>query len=298
MAALVALSHFGVQAGGFNPGQWAVISFYTLSGLLMERQFHKLSRKGNGTPAFYLDRLLRIYPLYLVVLSLAWAGSRLSWGGVLANVTLLPLNYSYFTGVPVLIGPAWSLACEAHFYLLVPLLVLCSTRTLRVLLCASLLFFATSPFMAHSAFWAYTGLPGILFAFLTGILISRKDRALIKILWLVMLIFLIAFGVTKCFHAGLPTGININVAIGYLIAALAVPFLDGFSPNLKWDRLLGLFSYPLFLCHGIVADFFYNHWQALNPLALLLASIMFSAILILAVEIPFDRIRYRIRASM
>ncbi len=117
MAALVALSHFGVQYAGFNPGQWAVICFYTLSGLLMERQHQKLGGPGS----FYVDRLLRIYPVYLTVLLLASLGHQLSWAGKFANITLFPLNYSSFTGVPILIGPAWSLACEAHFYLLVPL---------------------------------------------------------------------------------------------------------------------------------------------------------------------------------
>ncbi|HXC34755.1 MAG TPA: hypothetical protein VNV43_02710 [Candidatus Acidoferrales bacterium] len=103
MAAFVALSHFGAVVAGFNPGQWAVICFYTLSGLLMERQFHKLSQHANGTAAFYLDRFLRIYSLFLVVLLLAWAGNRLSWGTAVANVTLLPMNYSSLLGIPTLI---------------------------------------------------------------------------------------------------------------------------------------------------------------------------------------------------
>jgi peptidoglycan/LPS O-acetylase OafA/YrhL len=103
LAAFVALSHFGAVVAGFNPGQWAVICFYTLSGLLMERQFHKLSQHANGTAAFYLDRFLRIYSLFLVVLLLAWAGNRLSWGTAVANVTLLPMNYSSLLGIPTLI---------------------------------------------------------------------------------------------------------------------------------------------------------------------------------------------------
>jgi peptidoglycan/LPS O-acetylase OafA/YrhL len=70
LAILVALSHFGCQAAGFNPGQWAVISFYVLSGLLMDRQFHKLSPRGKELGGFYLDRFLRVYPLFMVVLLL------------------------------------------------------------------------------------------------------------------------------------------------------------------------------------------------------------------------------------
>jgi peptidoglycan/LPS O-acetylase OafA/YrhL len=128
LAAFVALSHFGITIAGFNPGQWSVICFYTLSGLLMERQFHKLSKNGNGTAAFYLDRFLRIYPLFLVVVLIASVGSQISWAAMAANVTLLPLNYSSLLNIPMLIGPSWSLACEVHFYLLVPLLAFCRQR--------------------------------------------------------------------------------------------------------------------------------------------------------------------------
>jgi peptidoglycan/LPS O-acetylase OafA/YrhL len=295
LAALVALSHFGVQAAGFNPGQWAVICFYMLSGLLMERQFQKLSKNGNGTSAFYLDRFLRIYPLFFVVLILASIGNPFSWRAAVANATLLPLNYSYFTKIPASIAVSWSLACEAHFYLLVPLLVSCSTKTLRVILCASLCFFAVSSCLPHSDFWAYVCLPGILFTFLSGILINRKDFAFIKILWFVMLLLLALFSLTKLLHTGLRTGIHVNVAIGYLVAVIATFSLDKLSPNVKWDKSLGLVSYPLFLCHEPAAAFLEHHWGIYNPLELLFLSILFSIILILAVETPFDRIRYRCR---
>jgi peptidoglycan/LPS O-acetylase OafA/YrhL len=295
LAVLVALSHFGVQPGGFNPGQWAVISFYILSGVLMERQFGKLSGNGNGTSKFYLDRFLRIYPLFIVVLLLACAETITSWGTAMINGTLFPLNYGYFTKIPVLITPAWSLACEAHFYLLVPLLALCSTQTVRLLLGLSLGLFAISPLLPFATFWAYIGLPGILFTFLSGILINRKDFGFLKILWPIMFFQLMVFGAAKYAHSGWRTGIHVNVAVGYLVALMAVPCLDRFSANVKWDKFFGLFSYPLFLCHPIVAVFAKSVWPAANALELLFASLLFTGILILTVEIPFDRLRYRVR---
>jgi peptidoglycan/LPS O-acetylase OafA/YrhL len=292
LASLVALSHFGVQHAGFNPGQWAVVSFYTLSGLLMERQCGKL---GNG--GFYLDRLLRIYPLYLAVLLLAACENHPSWIETAANISLLPLNYSFFTGITILIGPAWSLACEAHFYLLVPLLVLCSTKMLRVILLSSLSLFAMSPFLPCSTFLAYTGLPGILFTFASGMLINRRDFFFLKIIWSAMLVLLAAFAGGKLFHSGLPTGIHINVCLGYLAAIVIISRLDRFPRGAGWDNVLGMFSYPLFLCHGVVAAFVQNHFSVSNPLLLLAASVCFSAILILTVEIPFDRVRYGLRKN-
>ena len=263
----------------------------------MERQFQKLSRSGSGTRAFYLDRFLRIYPLFFAVLLLAWMANRLSWRNMAANVMLLPINYAEFMGFPVLIAPSWSLACEVHFYILVPMLVLCSTKTLRILAGASLCLFAVSPFLPLSTFWAFTGLPGVLFTFLSGILINRNDGGFIKTLWLAMLLMLTGFAATKLAHTGLGTGININVAIGYLVATAVVPLLDKFPANVKWDKFLGLFAYPLFLCHSPAAGFIHQHWGISQPFALLVASLILSASLILAVEIPFDRFRYSIRTA-
>lgn len=300
LAMLVALSHFGFQGAGLNPGQWAVISFYVLSGLLMERQFQKLSRHGSGTRSFYLDRFLRIYPLYIVVLLIAWMGAShpsMSRHEAFANLVLLPLNYSYFTGVFAWGLPSWSLACEAHFYILVPLLMLCSIKTLRILLGGSLCFFAFSPFLADSSFWAYISLPGVLFAFLTGILLSRRDYMFIKTVWLTMGLILLVFVATKFTHTGLLTGIHINVTLGYLIAVVVINFLDRFTPDVKWDKFFGLFSYPLFLSHCVVAKLVSDYWHVFNPIALLSAGILFSAVLIVVVEIPCDRVRYKLRQN-
>src|SRR5690348_15080505 len=127
LALMVCLSHYGLQFSGFNPGQWAVISFYVLSGLLMERQFNKITQGGKPITLFYLDRFLRIYPMYLIVMLLAASLVQISRFELAANVLLLPLDYTNFFKCNIVIGPAWSLACEMHFYLLVPLLCISST---------------------------------------------------------------------------------------------------------------------------------------------------------------------------
>ena len=86
LACLVALSHFGLVVQGFNPGQWAVVSFYVLSGYLMQGQVKKL----GTTRLFWLDRFLRIFPLYvLVVLFGAWV-ERASPSLIATNLCLFP----------------------------------------------------------------------------------------------------------------------------------------------------------------------------------------------------------------
>jgi peptidoglycan/LPS O-acetylase OafA/YrhL len=56
-----------------------------------------------------------------------------------------------------------------------------------------------------------------------------------------------------------------------------------------------LFAYRLFLCHAPLGAFLQQHWNIWQPFVLLFASCALAASLILTVEIPFDRLRYRIR---
>jgi peptidoglycan/LPS O-acetylase OafA/YrhL len=297
LASLVALSHFGLIVAGFNPGQWSVLSFYVLSGYLMEHQFHKLSKAGDSR-AFYADRFLRVFPIYCSVLILAALLTPPAWWVFLVNATLIPLNYSIFTGIPVLIGPAWSLACEVQFYLLVPLLGRASTQMLRRLTLGSMAVFIVSPFLPCPAFWAYTGLPGILFAFLSGMLIKRKDTQFLRYAWIMFLGLLAVFAVSKFGHWGLLTGIHINVCLGYLFALPSVSWLSTFRPDAKWDQRLGLLSYPLFLVHLPLGVFLAARLAYANMFLLLGLAILAAGLLVLFVERPFDRLRYKVRRHL
>lgn len=248
LASLVALSHYGLIVYGFNPGQWAVLSFYVLSGFLMERLFCKIPCDGAAL-VFYADRFLRIYPLYLVIAlgTLAIDSSGRRW--ILENLLLLPLNFAEFTGTRSSIAPAWSLACELQFYLLVPFLSLLGNRSLRFLCLLSVVVFCMSPWLPHATFWAYLGLPGILFAFLSGMLFARGDVIFLKSLWLLFAFLCLLFLASKTLFEGVHTGINVNVCIGYLVALPVAMILSRYSPRASWDQRLGLLSYPLFLIH-------------------------------------------------
>ena len=149
LASLVALSHFGLVIAGFNPGQWSVLSFYVLSGFLMEHQFRKLST-GGGSRAFYTDRFLRVFPVFVAVLLFAAFLMHPVWWVFLINASLILLNYCSFAGVPILIGPTWSLACEAQFYALVPMFARASTLLVRLLALGSIAFFVTTLFIPDS----------------------------------------------------------------------------------------------------------------------------------------------------
>ncbi|MGC3989148.1 MAG: acyltransferase [Chthoniobacteraceae bacterium] len=291
LACLVALSHFGVSPGGFNLGQWSVISFYILSGYVMERQYRKIA----DVRLFYVDRFLRIYPLFAVVLVIGCFITRPGLYTILANALIVPLDYDVFTKATIVLGPTWSLGAEVQFYLLVPWLFGLSVRWLRGLVTASILLFAISPFLPQNAFWAYTAFPSSLFAFVSGMMIARRDVAALKGFWFAFLGLFPLFIYPKLTHGTLPTGININVCIGYLIALPSVWKLAQFSPKNKVDEFLGLLCYPMFLVHYLFVLTIFNDHPACSKLLLIAYSLGASLLLTLVIERPLDRYRHQVR---
>jgi peptidoglycan/LPS O-acetylase OafA/YrhL len=115
-----------------------VTLFFTLSGFLLYRPFAASMIRGEDRPGlgrYYRNRALRILPAYWAILLFAGivlgttyvrvspyvleTGSLLRQPGSFARDALLIQNYSresFLTGI----GPAWSLAIELIFYLVLP----------------------------------------------------------------------------------------------------------------------------------------------------------------------------------
>lgn len=110
-------------AGGYGVDLFFVLSGYLITELLLRE------RDRTGTVdlrAFYLRRVLRIWPLYFFFLGLAAllavlhvAGQELSPSAVLAFLLLSGNWYVAFSGYPrSVIFPLWSISMEEQFYLL------------------------------------------------------------------------------------------------------------------------------------------------------------------------------------
>lgn len=100
--------------------------FFILSGFLLwlpvARRVIEGRRPGTGM-ALLRRRALRLVPLYYVVFILAWAlanpGTGNNWEDLLLHLTFTQVysdTYIFWT-----VGPAWSLAVEFHFYILMAL---------------------------------------------------------------------------------------------------------------------------------------------------------------------------------
>jgi peptidoglycan/LPS O-acetylase OafA/YrhL len=131
---------YGGPASAVSPilasGYTGVDLFFVISGYAMTMTWQRQRSIGFArTMSFWLARLLRIYPAYLVAMLLwvimARAGiapkPTATYDVVMHTLMLHTLDPSTFFSVS---GVFWTLAVEVHFYLLFPLLIMLS-RQLR-----------------------------------------------------------------------------------------------------------------------------------------------------------------------
>ncbi len=123
-----------------NCGQFGVDVFFVLSGFLITGLLLKAREQTNYYKDFYIRRILRIVPAYLLLLLILKLWHIIDFRFVLAAVLFLA-NFSRLFGAPLNeYGSLWSLAVEEHFYLLWPACVRrFRQRTLFHLLAATLL---------------------------------------------------------------------------------------------------------------------------------------------------------------
>lgn len=120
-------------------GLYGVVCFFVLSGflitflLLVESQNTGTVRVGR----FYLRRVLRIWPLYFLVVALGTLGASANlgiealdgcldefrWTKLSFYVFFLPNLVSAWMGIVPFLGPLWSIGVEEQFYLTWPWLV-------------------------------------------------------------------------------------------------------------------------------------------------------------------------------
>lgn len=195
----------------FDKGTEAVYMFFSLSGFLIIRQLY-IEKSVTNTirlKNFFLRRILRIFPLYYVVLTI----------GLVYYRVILPFfgfdfqnNYDFFQGVFLaytffpnifalyspggIIEVLWSIGIEEQFYLLIAplLLVLPFKNSVRFLL-----FFTTAYFIVYfselASFLKQYNMPFFYFSFsgLCSILVLNNKIKLQKFRLFFIGIFIIYF---------------------------------------------------------------------------------------------------------
>ena len=134
---------FDAVDGGTN----SVALFFVLSGFILIYNYSNLSGRGNVIK-YLVSRFARIWPVVVLSLALGSIGviyaalhgtsefSAAALGASLLAQLFMVTAWAPFAGIQVpWNGPAWSIACEAFFYCLFPMiLTLLRRRSTRVIL--------------------------------------------------------------------------------------------------------------------------------------------------------------------
>jgi peptidoglycan/LPS O-acetylase OafA/YrhL len=335
LAALVALSHlmpnYGIDLPNINFGAAAVVCFYFISGYLMFLSFGRFREHATAPGrAFYVDRLIRLYPSYFLAYAAAslWVFVALgvnifaSWEWI-SEVLIIPANYTLLElPLPPAAAanpPTWSLGAEFQFYLILPLVMLLTRRAraalLIIVLAAQIAIMAVPGPMSDHAPWCqaisanfcyfpvsdllgYRWLPLAAAPFLLGAALAEHggDRWLPWPLWTTATVYgcvLVLAEMNIVFRN--PSTLEVTSATAVLIP-IAYVVLRKFNGRGRWDRILGNLAYPLFLDHILCISM--TNWTATTGLRaavtfIVLALIISSAIAMLQASV--DRLRYRQR---
>ena len=250
-----------------------VIVFFVLSGFSIA---HSLS-SNTSVKQFYLRRLIRIYPSYIV--ALIWAGlifaltrywfpewydgSRTKFAferTVPMNTFFEPAvmlrNIFYMTDEQGMIAPFWSLTYEVIFYILAPFLF----RKVNLYILFSVILFSINSLFQD--FVLSLGIPGYFYKFLfvyniyfaIGVGLYNYFET-IKAMFekLSKRLFLLFIGIAICLTYGVniyfQVGTTYSFAAAALLGALLIIFFLKYQVQIPWLINIGKFSYTLYIVH-------------------------------------------------
>lgn len=330
LALMVVYAHVWRSPDGGNNwfGLYAVFSFYMLSGYLMTLVLtERYDLTTAGMSSYLINRFLRIYPVYWVVLALAipiaWIDPRSafmaspffhippdihSW---LKNLLVVGLHRHPTDPAlcePVrLIPPAWTLSVEVLFYVAMGVLLSRSRRIVAVWLAASVVYTAVALAQNWSLFFRVStvyaaSLPfslGAAIYFLPGYPLPRRVLAAVCV----------AFAAHVCAAGQIwQRPLRGGLYTSLVLSAFLLYGLRSWKPQQQWvrtaDRFAGDLAYPLFLCHcsavAIVISAAYGGVRP-APGTLLLASLLPVHVLAFAIHAgvaaQIEPLRNRIRGQ-
>ena len=287
----------------------AVEMFFVISGFYMGLMLEERYRRTPGWVwRFYATRYLRLMPGYLVVLAVFTFSTNPTvlnqLPGALwplfefSSLTLIGIDLTAFyeiggygahTVMPI--SQAWSLGIEIWFYLLVPALVRLANWHLVLLgaaICAARYWISDAPVFP----WQQRLFPLELYFFVLGLLAHRLSRSAPShpaVAWVLL-------GVAVCaatFGGFVDLGFwkPLNALMLGAAFACVVPLIFAVSKGWRMDRWIGELSYPLYLVHVQVGHSF--PWSKTSLLAFVAASLVAAVALMIAVDVPVDRLRHR-----
>ena len=284
LAVLIVLASHTNSFGMYAQGSLGVLLFYFLSGFVLMLPFvknPKSIRMGGKLKYFYLNRILRIVPIYVVVVAITaiYLGENFFW--FTYNVTFLK-GWNHF----------WSVAQEVRFYLLFPIVIfflgLAKDELFRILILSVFVFLACKYMHLHKVdmmdgrfvkFYVFVFLAGCLCCQVVAcnIIFSFLDNFYIEIILSVItvLIFLFMFFSSQFFFncfwkpifPSIPKDFAVNgwgypklwTVLFFIFFLQLVYYRKGLVHFILTNNLfkhLGLLSYSIYLFHMLFLLFF------------------------------------------
>jgi peptidoglycan/LPS O-acetylase OafA/YrhL len=245
-------------------GWLGVDIFFVLSGFLITGIL--LDSKGGPHfyRNFYMKRILRIFPLYYLTLLVMLVFYHWPWRFFAISLIYLS-NVSVLFGVPLVMGPLWSLSVEEHFYLVLPWLIRFVQR--RTLFAVAAVVCAAEPIFRLYAFdtgyfnpyFTWFRLDGLACGAMVAILIRNHPHTQVKV-WaagfcsLAAIVFFIPFGGGSRLYS-----CTSLLTAGTIACLATMPSISLFSVLRSAPlRFMGDISYCLYLIHTFVILGFYR----------------------------------------
>jgi len=276
LSLLVVSSHVGLRFFRYsgNIGVVAVIIFLMLSGFVVSGL---LDKANYNLKSFYIERFLRIYPLYWFITIIFTASVILiNYGtpifnpyNIFAHLSIIPLDYWWVINPFVFTSdeyqnqfmniPIWSLGLEIQAYILLPLILKRPKIKLFCLIISFLIFnlgysghylgFSTDT----SVLITMRTLPGMLFFFIIGSYlyeIKNQKHSARKIVYYIYSLSLISlFTYYKLLHLNIPFIKDIFYAL--LVGTPLIYLISISKRKYKNAHLFGDLSYGVYISHSL-----------------------------------------------
>jgi peptidoglycan/LPS O-acetylase OafA/YrhL len=278
---MVVVSHyFGEVPHGIAAlmvGWIAVDIFFVLSGYLVGKLILERKHCSNFFAVFYVRRICRTFPSYMIVASLVYLMFALSnppqvWmqyvpGFSLWSYLTFTQNFQMaFTGEigPYWLGPYWTLAVEEHFYLIGPAFLVFAPKRWMVPVLGLFAVLAVVFRLAIAIWWsdviiADALLPGrmdtLILGIFAAIMVTRGNTNWAKLDYWLRVVPLIALLFVICLQlidASL-TRVFGHAILGFGAAAFILMLVRGLPESIRFNsKYLGFFaeiSYATYLTH-------------------------------------------------
>ena len=292
-----------------NLGNSSVSVFFLLSGFLMTLIMkEKYNYNLSGFKFFWINRILRLYPIYYVIIILTvillilFPEARThpksylpnSFSEWIPNLTLIYPDFFPYRFTPRLSTPTWALTNELFFYFLISLGISKTPKRTILWLLISIGYFILTYHYFNLPKYRYGAIFAASLPFAMGSTLYwfiKKHPIKFNSIYpgiIIYMTFIANSILSSSFNSGFK---EISIYINLLLGLIMVYYFFNLKLNFhfkKYDDYLGNYSYPIYISHyaaliiyqftfgfGLIKNSFKLEFSALIPYFFVLISLSF-----------------------